>query len=157
MVRELLLWPEGWFSIQMFNRGVVDMGLTESHLPVINCKNGPESPHKPARSSPVCNEQQLIKRSFLQVQSYDSRRCSIAQGTFWYINMSSCSVPVLKIATTSDVFNKQYVCPHKKAQIYSPICVSLHFCGTATVPPTSKTLHARSVVTVKTADFSPGL
>lgn len=80
MVCELLSWPEGWFSIQMFNRGALDMGPTESHLHVINCKNGPESPHKPARSSLVCNEQQLIKRNYPQVQHYDSRRCSIAQG-----------------------------------------------------------------------------
>lgn len=143
-------------SIQMFNQGEVEIRLAESHLHVINCKNGPESLRKPARSSQMCNEQKLIRRNFPQVQSYDGR-CLIAQRTSWYINMGSCSVPVLKITTASSVFNKQCVCPHKKAEIYSPICVSLHFCGTATVPPMSKTLHARSVVTVKTADFSPGL
>lgn len=71
--------------------------------------------------------------------------------------MSSCSIPVLKIAAASDVLDKQYVCPCEKAQLYLPICVSLHFCGTATVPPTSKTVRARSVATVNTADFSPGL
>lgn len=37
-----------------------------------------------------------------------------------------------------------------------PICVSLHFCGTATVPPIWKTFRARSVATVNTADFSAG-
>lgn len=37
-----------------------------------------------------------------------------------------------------------------------PICVSLHFCGTATVPPMWKTFRARSVATVNTADFSAG-
>lgn len=71
--------------------------------------------------------------------------------------MSSCSLPGLKIATASDVFDRQWVCPCEKAQIYLPICVSLHLCGTATVPPTSKTVRAKSVATVNTADFSPEL
>lgn len=37
-----------------------------------------------------------------------------------------------------------------------PVCVSLHFCGTATVPPMWYMLRAKRVATVNAADFSAG-